>query len=91
MARVDGLNVRVAWPSESALSGWVSMNKNYRSAKRNQIMKSSLSPLGISLCLALMSQSSIAADLQSLDVAALPGDKVELKLTFDEPVAVPRG
>ncbi len=67
------------------------MNKNYRSAKRNQIMKSSLSPLGISLCLALMSQSSIAADLQSLDVAALPGDKVELKLTFDEPVAVPRG
>ena len=54
-------------------------------------MKSSLSPLGISLCLALMSQSSIAADLQSLDVAALPGDKVELKLTFDEPVAVPRG
>ncbi len=67
------------------------MNKNYRSAKRNQIMKSSLSPLGISLCLALMSQASIAADLQSLDVAALPGDKVELKMTFDEPVAVPRG
>jgi len=54
-------------------------------------MKSSLSPLGISLCLALMSQASIAADLQSLDVAALPGDKVELKMTFDEPVAVPRG
>lgn len=54
-------------------------------------MKSSLSPIGISLCLALMSQTSLAADLQSLDVAALPGDKVELKLTFDEPVAVPRG
>lgn len=54
-------------------------------------MKSTLSPLGISLCLALISQTSLAADLQSLDVAALPGDKVELKLTFDEPVAVPRG
>ena len=54
-------------------------------------MKSTLSPLGISLCLALISQASLAADLQSLDVAALPGDKVELKLTFDEPVAVPRG
>ncbi len=54
-------------------------------------MKSSLSPLGISLCLALISQASLATDLQSLDVAALPGDKVELKLTFDEPVAVPRG
>src|SRR3990167_6634940 len=91
MARGDGLSVRVAWPLESALSGWVTMNKNYRSAKRNQIMKSSLSPIGISLCLALMSQTSLAADLQSLDVAALPGDKVELKLTFDEPVAVPRG
>ena len=54
-------------------------------------MKSSLSPLGISLCLALISQASLATDLQALDVAALPGDKVELKLTFDEPVAVPRG
>lgn len=54
-------------------------------------MKSTLSPLGISLCLALMSQASFSADLQSLDVAALPGDKVELKLNFDEPVAVPRG
>ncbi len=54
-------------------------------------MKSSLSPLGISLCLALISQASLATDLQSLDVAALPGDKVELKLTFDEPVTVPRG
>src|SRR5690606_15253508 len=29
--------------------------------------------------------------LQKLDVAALPGDKVELKLSFDEPVAAPRG
>ncbi|MBP7188505.1 MAG: type IV pilus secretin PilQ family protein, partial [Thiopseudomonas sp.] len=33
----------------------------------------------------------LAANLQSLDVASLPGDKVELKLSFDEPVTAPRG
>jgi type IV pilus assembly protein PilQ len=54
-------------------------------------MKSALSRISISLLLASMSQSLLAANLQGLDVAALPGDKVELKLTFDEPVAVPRG
>ncbi|MDP3845719.1 MAG: type IV pilus secretin PilQ [Pseudomonas sp.] len=54
-------------------------------------MKNTLSRLSISLFLASMSQSLFAADLQALDVAALPGDKVELKLTFDEPVAVPKG
>ena len=54
-------------------------------------MKSTLSRISISLFLASMSQSLLAANLQALDVAALPGDKVELKLTFDEPVAVPKG
>ncbi|MBX9756098.1 MAG: type IV pilus secretin PilQ [Pseudomonadaceae bacterium] len=54
-------------------------------------MKNTLSRLSISLFLASMSQSLFAADLQALDVAALPGDKVELKLTFDEPVTVPKG
>jgi type IV pilus assembly protein PilQ len=67
------------------------MNNNYRSAQRNKIMKNTLSRLSISLFLATMSQSVLAADLQALDVAALPGDKVELKLTFDQPVAVPKG
>jgi type IV pilus assembly protein PilQ len=33
----------------------------------------------------------MAANLQDLNVAALPGDRVELKLTFDEPVLAPRG
>lgn len=32
-----------------------------------------------------------AANLQGLDVAALPGDKVELKLSFDEAVLAPKG
>ncbi|WP_339083613.1 type IV pilus secretin PilQ [Pseudomonas sp. TMP9] len=47
--------------------------------------------LGLSLLAALVSPSLMAADLQTLDVSALPGDRVELKLTFDEPVLAPRG
>ncbi|WP_069085991.1 type IV pilus secretin PilQ [Pseudomonas sp. TCU-HL1] len=54
-------------------------------------MKSSLSRLGITLLAALLSPALLAANLQALDVAALPGDRVELKLAFDEPVAAPRG
>lgn len=67
------------------------MKKNNRSAQRNLIMNSSLSRLGISLLAVLLSPALLAADLQTLDVAALPGDRVELKLTFDEPVLAPRG
>ncbi|MBX9913095.1 MAG: type IV pilus secretin PilQ, partial [Pseudomonadaceae bacterium] len=54
-------------------------------------MKSALSRISFSLLLASMSHSLLAANLQALNVASLPGDKVELKLTFDEPVAVPKG
>lgn len=54
-------------------------------------MNSSLSRLGLSLLAALLSPLALAANLQSLDVAALPGERVELKLGFDEPVSVPRG
>ncbi|MDA7084859.1 type IV pilus secretin PilQ [Pseudomonas sp. SA3-5] len=54
-------------------------------------MNSPLSHLGISLLLLLLSPALLAADLQGLDVSALPGDRVELKLTFDEPVLAPRG
>ncbi|HDZ56933.1 MAG TPA: type IV pilus secretin PilQ [Pseudomonas xinjiangensis] len=40
----------------------------------------------------LLSPLALAADLQNLDVASLPGERVELKLTFDEPVtAAPKG
>lgn len=67
------------------------MKNNYRSAQRNQMMKSSLSRLGITLLAALLSPALLAANLQALDVAALPGDRVELKLGFDEPVTAPRG
>ncbi|WP_147170928.1 type IV pilus secretin PilQ [Pseudomonas sp. SJZ079] len=54
-------------------------------------MNSSLSRLGILLSAVLLSPGLLAANLQALDVAALPGDRVELKLTFDEPVVAPRG
>ncbi|MDD2053392.1 type IV pilus secretin PilQ [Pseudomonas putida] len=50
-----------------------------------------ISSLGISLWIALVSPMVLAANLQSLDVAALPGDRVELKLTFDAPATLPRG
>lgn len=67
------------------------MKKNNRSAQWNMIMNISPSFLGLSLLAALFSPSLMAADLQALDVSALPGDRVELKLTFDEPVLAPRG
>lgn len=67
------------------------MKKNNRSAQWNMTMNISPSILGLPLLAALFTPSLMAADLQSLDVAALPGDRVELKLTFDEPVLAPRG
>lgn len=33
----------------------------------------------------------LAADLKAMNVASLPGDKVELKLSFDQPVTAPKG
>jgi len=67
------------------------MENLYRSAQRKQFMNTTLSRLGISLLAAFISPALLAANLNALDVAALPGDRVELKLAFDEPVATPRG
>ncbi|MGG7671131.1 type IV pilus secretin PilQ family protein [Pseudomonas sp. WC2] len=49
------------------------------------------STLGLSLWIALMSPMVLAANLKTLDVAALPGDRVELKLAFDGPPPQPKG
>jgi len=49
------------------------------------------SAFGISLWIALLSPMVDAASLKTLDVAALPGDRVELKLSFDGPPPTPRG
>jgi len=54
-------------------------------------MKIKLSRITMTLLAAAFSPMLLAASLQALDVASLPGDKVELKLTFDEPVAAPQG
>ncbi|HWH85637.1 MAG TPA: type IV pilus secretin PilQ [Pseudomonas sp.] len=49
------------------------------------------STLGFSLWIALISPMVVAANLKALDVAALPGDRVELKLSFDGPPPPPKG
>lgn len=67
------------------------MNINNLSAKRDTKMNGSLSRLSVALLAALLSPAVLAANLQGLDVASLPGDRVELKLSFDEPVTAPRG
>lgn len=54
-------------------------------------MNSALSRVGISLLSGFIASTVLAADLSGLDVAALPGDRVELKLQFDSPVVAPRG
>ncbi|WP_134676111.1 type IV pilus secretin PilQ [Ectopseudomonas khazarica] len=54
-------------------------------------MNGSLSRLSVAFMAALLSPVVLAANLQGLDVASLPGDRVELKLSFDEPVTAPRG
>ncbi|WOD13320.1 type IV pilus secretin PilQ [Pseudomonas sp. NyZ704] len=41
---------------------------------------------------ALLSPLALAANLEKLDVASLPGERVELKLSFDEPItSAPKG
>ncbi len=67
------------------------MKKNNWSAQRDFSMNNYFSRFTLSLVTIFLSQQLVAADLQSLDVAALPGDRVELKITFDEPVLAPRG
>lgn len=67
------------------------MTINNLSAKRDTKMNGSLSRLSVAFMAALLSPAILAANLQGLDVASLPGDRVELKLSFDEPVTAPRG
>lgn len=63
----------------------------HSSAQRKLIMTRILSIIGASLCMAMLSPVVQAATLKTLDVAALPGDRIELKLSFDAPVPAPRG
>lgn len=54
-------------------------------------MKTKLAPCALAALFAVCAPSVWAADLNMLNVASLPGDRVELKLSFDEPVEIPRG
>lgn len=55
------------------------------------IMTRILTLIGLSLWAAMLSPMLQAATLKTLDVASLPGDRIELKLSFDGPVTAPRG
>ena len=66
-------------------------NQNSLSVQRNARMNSIFTRLGLSLLATLLAPHALAATLQSLDVATLPGDRVELKLGFDQPATAPRG
>ncbi|BCR23035.1 fimbrial assembly protein PilQ [Aquipseudomonas alcaligenes] len=67
------------------------MKKNYEIVNWSRLMNSALSRVAISLISGFIASAAVAADLSGLDVAALPGDRVELKLQFDSPVVAPRG
>ena len=67
------------------------MNKNESAAQQGLPMKNLFTRLSFTLLAASFSTLSFAANLEALDVAALPGDRVELKLRFDEPVLAPKG
>lgn len=54
-------------------------------------MNISLSRLSVAFLAVFFVPVISAANLQGMDVAALPGDKVELKLSFDEAVLAPKG
>lgn len=62
-----------------------------RSAQRKHFMTSTFSRVGVAMLALLAAPALLAANLNKLDVASLPGDRVELKLAFDEPVSKPRG
>lgn len=66
------------------------MNCKQSSVERNQMPLTR--KITLAAVIALLSPLALAANLQNLDVASLPGERVELKLTFDEPVlANPKG
>ncbi len=60
-------------------------------AQRKLNMTRIVSIISVSLWMAMVSPILQAANLKTLDVATLPGDRIELKLAFDAPVPAPRG
>ena len=92
MVKVAGWSVRAVSLSRSALNGANQIMKiNNWPVLRDSSMNHFLARFSICFATLIAASDVYAANLNSLDVAALPGDRVELKLTFDEPVLAPRG
>ena len=60
-------------------------------ARRMCKMKTKISRIGMAFLAVILSPALFAVNLQTLDVAALPGGQVELKLAFDQAVNAPNG
>lgn len=60
-------------------------------ARRMCKMKMKLSRIGMAFLAVILSPALFAVNLQTLDVAALPGGQVELKLAFDQAINAPNG
>lgn len=66
------------------------MNCKQSRVERNQMPLTR--KFSLAAAILLLSPLALAANLKNLDVASLPGERVELKLTFDEPLSdAPRG
>ncbi len=66
------------------------MNCKQSRVERNQMPLTK--KITLAAMVALLSPLALAANLENLDVASLPGERVELKLSFDEPItSVPKG
>jgi type IV pilus assembly protein PilQ len=92
MVKVAGWSVRAVSLSRSALNGANQIMKiNNWPVLRDSSMNHFLARFSICFATVIAASDVYAANLNSLDIAALPGDRVELKLTFDEPVLAPRG
>lgn len=92
MAKAGGWSAREASLLRSALNGVNQIMKiNNWTVLRDSLMNHFLVRAGFCLATLIAPSGSFAVDLKGMDVAALPGDKVELKLTFDEPVLAPKG
>lgn len=67
------------------------MKKNTPIEQRKTVMNVSLIRLSVALLGMAIPSILYAANLKDMDVVSLPGERVELKLMFDEPVAAPNG
>lgn len=67
------------------------MKTDYWKARRMDNMKIKLSRIGLAFLAVILSPALLAVNLQTMDVAALPGGQIELKLAFDQPINTPNG